>query len=212
LSNLDLLLSAGQFLVGNQPKKDSLTQYYDISQRTSRKLKDYCLGLLEEARSAVGTAGRISDLMPVLDAILAQQETVIMSKYCKVDLEPLSPSLLPEPIIEQVFQNLISNALRYGMGAENPVLHIAEEKDPLRGNTRWIVEDNGAGIPLERREAIFQGTANPEDQSQGQHLGLSLLRETLQSYGAKIWVEERNGGGARFVVDLGMQGENATSN
>lgn len=171
LSNLDLLLSAGQILVGNQPKKESLTQYYDMAQRTSRKLKDYCLGLLEEARSAVGTAGRMSDPMPVLEAILAQQETVIMSKYCKVDLEPLSPSLLPESNTEQVFQNLISNALRYGMGAENPVLRIAEEKDPLRGTTRWVVEDNGAGIPLERRETIFQGTANPKDQSQGQHLG-----------------------------------------
>ena len=37
-------------------------------------------------------------------------------------------------------------------------------------------------------------------------LGLKLLRETLKSYGAKIWVEDRVGGGARFVVDLGMQG------
>jgi signal transduction histidine kinase len=207
LSNLDLMLSAGKILVGKQPKKESLTQYYDIAQRTSRQLKDYCLGLLEEARSAVGTVSRVSEPMQVLEAILARQEIALLSKGCRVQLEPLAPSTLPESIVEQVFQNLISNALRYGMGAENPTLRIAEENDPLRGTTRWVVEDNGAGIPLERREGIFQGSAHQEDQSQGQHLGLSLLRDTLQSYGAKIWVEERRGGGTRFVVDLGMQGE-----
>ena len=207
LSNLDLMLSAGKILVGKQPKKESLTQYYDIAQRTSRQLKDYCLGLLEEARSTVGTVSRVSEPMQVAEAILARQEVPLLNKGCQVQLEPLAPSTLPESIVEQVFQNLISNALRYGMDAENPTLRIAEEQDSLGGTTRWIVEDNGTGIPLERREGIFQGSANPEDQSQGQHLGLGLLRDTLQSYGAKIWVEERKGGGARFVVDLGRQEE-----
>lgn len=207
LSNLDLMLSAGHVLVGKHAKKESLTQYYDIAQRTSRQLKDYCLGLLEEARSAVGTVGRMSDPMPVVEAVLARQEIALLSKGCSINLEPLSPTLLPPSIVEQVFQNLVSNAIRYGLDAPAPLLRIAEEQDRLRGTTRWVVEDNGKGVPSALHEAIFEKTPTEGLQSQGLGLGLKLLRETLKSYGAKIWVEDRVGGGARFVVDLGMQGE-----
>jgi signal transduction histidine kinase len=67
------------------------------------------------------------------------------------------------------------------------------------------VEDNGKRVPPALHEAIFEKTSTEELQSLGQGLGLKLLRETLKSYGAKIWVEDRVGGGARFVVDLGKR-------
>jgi len=207
LSNLDLILSAGKILVGNQPKKASLTQYYDMAQRTSRQLKDYCLGLLEEARNTVGTVGKISSPMPVVEEVLARQEIVLLNKGCKVQVEALAPTLLPISIVEQVFQNLVSNAIRYGLDAPEPLLRIAEEQDRLRGTTCWVVEDNGKGVPPALHEAIFEKTSTEEIQSQGLDLGLRLLRETLKSYGAKIRVEDRVGGGARFVVDLGMREE-----
>lgn len=204
LSNLDLMLTAGQVLVGKQAKKESLTQYYDIAQRTSRQLKDYCLGLLDETRRTVGTADRESNPMPIVEGVLARQEIALLQKGCKVNLEPLSPCPLPPSIVEQVFQNLISNALRYGLEAPEPRLRIAEEQDPLSRKTRWVVEDNGQGVPLALREAIFDKSANEDINSQGHNLGLNLLQETIKSYGAKIWVEERVGGGARFVVELEM--------
>lgn len=202
LSNLDLILTAGKILVGNQPKKEPLTQYYDIAQRTSQQLKAYCLGLLEEARSAVGPIGKMSNPMPIVQELLARQEIALLNKGCRVELSPLSPSLLPTSIVEQVFQNLISNAIRYSLDTPKPLLHIAEEKNPIRGTSYWIVEDNGPGIPPALREAIFDKTTTEGVASQGQNLGLGLLRETLKSYGAKIWVEGRVGGGARFVVEL----------
>jgi signal transduction histidine kinase len=202
LSNLDLILSTGNVLVGHQPKQENLSQYYSLSQRTSRQLKDYCLGLLEEARSAVGSVGRVSNPMPIVEAVLARQEIALLNKGCKVSLEPLSPTLLPPSITEQVFQNLISNALRYGLDAAEPCLRIAEEQAPLGGKLRWVVEDNGPGASPSLREAIFDKTSAEGIDSQGQNLGLGLLRETLKGYGAQIWVEETLGGGARFVVEL----------
>lgn len=203
LSSLDLILSTGNVLVGKRAPKESLIRYYEMTQLTSRRLKNYCLRLLEETHSITNKEACLNDPMPLVEEILAKHELFLQSKGCSVELEMLSPTPLPLCIVEQVFQNLISNALRYGMGASEPLLRIAEERSLVLHNIRWIVEDNGDGVNILDRELIFNKQGRGKVASQGQNLGLYLLRETLKNYGAKIWVEQRKAGGARFIIDFG---------
>lgn len=199
LSNLDLILSTGNVLVGDQPKKENLSQYYSLSQRTSRHLKDYCLGLLEEAlRMPEAETAALSDPMPVVHQILARFGPALRAANFQVALGELSPSVLSAALVEQIFQNLISNALRHAAVGPSPLLRIAEESDRL-GRQLWVVEDSGPGVPAGQRELIFSPQVKAEG-SEGQHVGLSLLRAGLREQGVDIWVEEREGGGARFVV------------
>jgi signal transduction histidine kinase len=199
LSNLDLILSTGNVLVGSQPQTENMVRYYKMTQQTSRQLKQYCLNLLEEASKEQKTSIQMTDTMSVIQSVLARYSPALRETGVQIRVEDLSPTLLSAALTEQVFQNLISNALRYGADSAMPMLRIAEEQDPL-GRTRWVVEDNGRSVKPEDRERIFQGT--PGTSAQGNGLGLSLLRPVLREQGADIWVEERKGGGARFVVAM----------
>jgi len=202
LSNLDLILSTGNVLVGARPNPQSLSQYYTMTQATSRQLKDYCLGLLADARSAQKAdlaPEEWTDPMPVLHRVLARFGHELRAAGVEVDLQELSSAPLPAVLMEQVFQNLVSNTLRHGATAQQARLVIREDKDQ-QGQVRWIIEDNGPGIAPERREMIFG--PGQEGSSAGQQVGLSLLRETLREQGADIRVETAAEGGARWIVAM----------
>lgn len=205
LSNLDLILSTGNVLVGSKPNANSLNQYYTMTQTTSRQLKDYCLGLLAEARSLPKedlAAEEWADPMPVLHRVLARFGPELRAARVEIDLQELSPAPLSAVLMEQVFQNLISNTIRYGATAHQPRLLIRENLD-RRGRIQWIIEDNGVGISPEQREDIF---APNRDRSSwngvGQHLGLSQVRASLRDQGGDIVVETGGAGGVRWVVNM----------
>ncbi|MBC6994260.1 HAMP domain-containing sensor histidine kinase [Neolewinella lacunae] len=198
LSNLNLLLSTGSVLVGSSPKTPNLIQYYDISRDIHRQLKNYCLGLLTEARRTPAQRKvPLTDPTPIAQKVLDRLGPALRDANFQVSLQPLSPCPLPPAIIEQVFQNLISNACRYAGHQPAPTLRIAEEKDPLN-HPCWVVEDNGPGISPALEDTIF--SAERQDHSQGQHLGLHLLRTTLYEYGASIHHVAPPEGGTRFIV------------
>lgn len=201
LSNLDLIVSTGNVLVGSKPKKEYLAQYFDVAQRTSRQLKDYCIRLLEEARhSQERLDSSYHNPMPVLKTVLDRFKPALDARHFKVEVSGLSPTHLHTALVEQVFQNLISNALHHAATAPEPLLRISETQD-AQGRTCWMVEDNGPGLSPEQREIIFQGVKYaPTQEKSNQGMGLSLTRAALRSAGVDIRVENREGGGARFMV------------
>jgi two-component system, sensor histidine kinase and response regulator len=201
LSNLDLILSSGNVLVSARAQPKRLEQYYDMTQRTSKQLKAYCIALLEEARQTHERAADVLPLqnpMPVLHTVLERYEPELKSNNFRVDVQPLSPVSLPLAQVEQLFQNLVSNAIRYAGTAAAPMLHISATTD-AQGRPCWVVEDTGPGMPEAQMATIFQGRQT-SGKGTGQGIGLSLLRQSLNEYGADIRVEERPGGGARFVI------------
>lgn len=201
LSNLNLIISAGNIWVGANPKKENLLRYHSMTNQAARRLREYCVGLLEEARRKNAALPQsATDPMPILKGVLESFWPALQATHFDIQTTRLSPVLLPAPIQEQVFRNLITNAISHAAAAPQPLLRIAEEQDDT-GGLYWVLEDNGPGIPAQRREAIFNTHTSPREGS-GQQMGLSLLRATLREYGADIRVEERLGCGARFVVAL----------
>jgi PAS domain S-box-containing protein len=101
--------------------------------------------------------------------------------------------------LEQVVDNLVSNATKYGLGC--PIRVFVEKVD---GMARLGVEDQGRGIPEEARDRIFrpyermaEAVAHP-----GLGIGLFITAEIVKAHGGSIRVEARPGGGSRFVVEL----------
>lgn len=201
LSSLNLILSANTALVGTQPRKENLIRYYEMSHRIARRMKDYCLSLLDEARQELpidSTIVQPVDPMPILQTVINSFEHPLQAAKVEVQLMPLSPGPLPAAIQEQLFQNLIANVIHHGTANRRPIMRIGEETGP-QGDIQWFVEDNGAGIAPQERKNIFQPVkANRGKERQG--IGLSLLRDSLRSYHFDILIEERIGGGTRFVI------------
>lgn len=103
--------------------------------------------------------------------------------------------------MERVLGNLIENADRYAGGV------VRIEVQRAGKQVRVLVEDAGPGVPVEERERIFErfargASARDRKNGEGTGLGLSLVAEHLHLHGGRVWVEDRPGGGARFVVEL----------
>ncbi len=103
--------------------------------------------------------------------------------------------------LERVLANLVDNADRYGGGVARVVV---EGEDGWAG---FAVEDAGPGVSPEERDRVFERffrgrAAGMRGAGEGSGLGLSLVQEHVGLHGGRVWVEDREGGGARFVVRL----------
>jgi len=106
--------------------------------------------------------------------------------------------------IAQVFQNLISNAIKY-RSADPPRIHITAERD----ETGWIisVRDNGIGIAPMYHDKVFgvfrrlHGTDYA-----GTGIGLAICKKIIEKHGGRIWVESEPGEGAAFKFSIPAKG------
>jgi signal transduction histidine kinase len=100
--------------------------------------------------------------------------------------------------VEQIVQNLLSNALKFGAG--RPVKISVE---PSSFGARLVVRDKGVGIHAADLERIFRCNVRaPADRSGGLGLGLWLVRALAEAHGGRVTVQSRPGQGATFTVML----------
>jgi signal transduction histidine kinase len=105
----------------------------------------------------------------------------------------------------QIFQNLISNSLKYRRADIPPRIHVsARILDDL---VEFAVQDNGIGIRMEHRERVFQLFQRLNgDRYPGIGLGLSLCARLVQGSGGRIWVDTAPEGGSIFYFTLPAAG------
>jgi signal transduction histidine kinase len=101
----------------------------------------------------------------------------------------------------RILANLIDNAAQHGGGMWRVEVTTAP------GEVLIAVEDRGPGIPVTERQRIFErfarnSAADRRISSDGAGLGLSLVAQHVSALRGRVWIEERRGGGARFVVAL----------
>ena len=104
--------------------------------------------------------------------------------------------------LEQVFVNLIDNAVKYGKANGR----VAVKGRTVNGHVELCVTDDGPGIPAEARERVFErfyrlDKARARDAG-GTGLGLAIVKHIIQSHGGKVWVESAAGRGAQFYFTL----------
>jgi signal transduction histidine kinase len=97
----------------------------------------------------------------------------------------------------QVITNLVRNAELHGGG----LVRVAVE--PYATGVRIFVDDAGPGVAADRRERIFERFArSPGSATDGAGLGLAIVARHIRLHQGQVWVEDRPGGGARFVIEL----------
>ncbi len=102
----------------------------------------------------------------------------------------------------QMLANLLDNALKYGPEGQT----VRVEARAGDGRVRIAVEDQGPGIPSRERERIWEPyhrlQRDVDRRETGSGIGLSLVQGLARAAGGRAWVEEAEGGGARFLVEL----------
>jgi signal transduction histidine kinase len=117
------------------------------------------------------------------------------------------PSVLGDEFqLIQLFQNLLSNALKFNTAPEPQILVEA-----LGSKAEWVLRfsDNGIGIPPEHFERIFLifQRLHTVDKYPGAGIGLALCKKIAENHGGRIWVESSPGAGSVFFVALPAQQE-----
>jgi signal transduction histidine kinase len=112
--------------------------------------------------------------------------------------DPQAIGLVDPLRVEQVLNNLIDNALKYGHGGEVEVYDARLDAAAVQ----IAVRDHGPGIPPDKRGSIFERyyRAHADPQVAGLGLGLYICREIVELHGGRIWAEFPADGGARIVL------------
>lgn len=100
--------------------------------------------------------------------------------------------------LEQIFRNLISNAIKHHDKGEGTIFVKSSKQ---RGFYQFEVADDGAGIPPQHAElafAMFQ-TLRPRDEVEGSGMGLAIVKKTVESFGGTIELVDNKPRGARFI-------------
>ncbi len=156
------------------------------------------------AYSRVSTHGneRVpTDCNAVLDHVLANLQIAIRDSQASVTHEPLPTVQGDGAQLEQLFQNLVANAIKFH-GDQPPEVHIAARRE----GREWVfsVRDNGIGIDpkyFERIFVLFQRLHTREEYP-GTGIGLAVAKRVVERHGGRMWVESEPGQGATFFFAL----------
>ncbi len=174
---------------GNQLKKEDASFLENIvaaSSRMSALIQDL-LAYTKATKYAEGQPASV-DAEKVLAGVLEYLKGLLEETGATVTSAPLPAIHIHESRLAQLFQNLISNAVKY-RGKEAPRVHIsADERD---GRCVFSVSDNGIGIESQYAEQIFGlfKRLHARDQYPGSGIGLAICQRIVEQYGGRIWLE-----------------------
>lgn len=158
--------------------------------------------LLELSR--VETRGK--DLAPtdcneVLEEVLLNLEITIRDRKAQVEVEELPTLPADRGQLVQLFQNLISNGLKF---CDQDVPRVRVTARRMEDTWRFEVHDNGLGIEAEYQERIFKIFQRLHDREAyaGSGMGLAICKKIVERHGGEIGVESKFGEGATFWFTL----------
>jgi PAS domain S-box-containing protein len=186
--------------------KDALdekkTEYMNFIVDGATRMQILINGLLEYSR--IDTRGKPPEKtysQKSLDEALLGLQTSIKESGAKITFETL-PTVHIDPVqLTQLFQNLISNAIKF-RGDLPLEIHISA----IRPNKVWqfAVKDNGIGIEQQYADRIFMifQRLHTRKKYPGTGIGLSLCKKIIERHGGKIWVESEPGKGSTFYFTV----------
>lgn len=140
------------------------------------------------------------DINEILDEVLSNLEYEIKNEDIKVDIDELPNCMGDESQINQVFSNLVSNAIKYLEPKRDGEIRISGYKD--KKYSYYTIEDNGIGISKQQQKKIFNLFHQGNSKKSGIGLGLNIVKQILAKHEGDIEVQSKKGIGTTFIVAL----------
>lgn len=182
---------------------DKGKEYIHYAVDGAHRMRNLILDLLEYSR--VGKFDQTIetiDLNALIEEVTNYHEAFIKENNAVVKWSNLPAIKNRKTPIQLVFQNLISNALKYHSPSEPPEIEITHQD--LGDHWLFLVKDNGIGIdPMfsEKIFIIFQRLHAKHEYS-GTGIGLAICKKIIEAQGGKIWVESEEGQGSTFCFTV----------
>ena len=178
-------------------------RYVDIAVDGAKRMQALIRDLIAYARlDSDGTPHEATDCKKILETVLTDLCVAIEETGAQVTSEFLPIVVANSIQMRVLFQNLISNAIKFRRPDENPRIRVFAEthdKDWLFG-----VQDNGMGIDAIDQERIFRIFQRLHERSRypGTGIGLSICQKIVERHDGKIWAESQPGKGSTFFFTL----------
>lgn len=148
------------------------------------------------------------DLNELLKEVLSDMEVTVEKTHAKIDSQNLPVIKADSTQMRQLFQNLISNGIKFRRDDVNPVVKIysANMKTPQSPEKEYVniyFEDNGTGFDEKYSEKIFNIFQRLEGKKyEGSGIGLAVCKKIALRHGGNISVQSKIGKGTTFIVSL----------
>jgi PAS domain S-box-containing protein len=178
--------------------EDESKEYLNQAKQGVVRMKSLVQGLLEFSRvNRKQTELKDVDCNEALDQALSDLSQAIGQSKAVIEKSEF-PHLVGNPTqLRQLFQNFISNSIKFCTQSEPHIQLQVEEKGE---EYLFSVKDNGIGIPAKHFERIFVmfQRLHPRDKYEGTGIGLALCKKIVENHGGKIWLESEPEKGTTF--------------
>ncbi|MCE7072386.1 response regulator [Dyadobacter sp. CY327] len=206
-----------KYLNENAEAVSYLNRSISSSARMSRLISD----LLDYSRLSVKARFQPTDLNSLLDDLLSDFDEIILNKKAEIRISKLPIIDTIPSQIRQVFQNLISNALKFSKEGIPPVINVTstiiadkhvDADEHYEGQyCKIVIEDNGIGFDekfLDRIFVIFQ-RLNNMNSYEGTGIGLAIAKKIMDKHNGVISARSAENRGAQFILILPLVQEQA---
>lgn len=205
---LTSVVFASDILAAGSLKPERVPRYLEVIRESAEDGLGYIRRYLEtqaSARHATGGGDARVALATVVEWIVGRYGLQFEDSGCALRVGGMVPAVvaMDELVLRQVAGNLISNAIKYAPGSDVDL----DAKRGAPGYWRLSVSDRGPGVPKARQRELFApftrlADEDPARAGSSSGLGLSLARQIVSNAGGQLWYEDREGGGACFVIEL----------
>ena len=178
--------------------------YINFAVDGAKRMRQIILDILEFSRINTNHEGKYEyvDLKSIINDISLLQGKLIKEKKAKIIFEELPKVHAIRHYIVQLFQNIISNALKYSK--EDIPLQIFITSAEFDDYYQIAITDNGIGIEEEYYEKIFIifQRLHGKEKYDGNGMGLAIVKKIVDKLNGKIWVESQIGVGSTFYINI----------
>ncbi|MGZ7043095.1 MAG: sensor histidine kinase [Methanobacterium sp.] len=139
-----------------------------------------------------------------MDNVLSNLKSSIEENKAEITHDKLPTVTADKSQLNQVFQNLIGNAIKFKKPDEPPKIHISARKYEGKGEYLFSVIDNGIGMEPQYAERIFVifQQLHTMAEYKGTGIGLSIAKRIIERHRGRIWVESELGEGSTFYFTI----------
>ena len=180
-------------------------EFMDYIVEAAVRMKEQIEGLLEYSRVATkGKEFQPANLNEILNQTIQTLHTSIEESNAKINVDELPTVIGDANQLQRIFQNLISNAIKFRKQEEPLKINIYANKNIYSNEYVFSIEDNGIGIEEQYSERIFTifQRLHTREEYKGTGIGLSIVKRIIERHGGRVWVESEPGIGSTFYFAL----------
>jgi signal transduction histidine kinase len=186
-------------------------------QKAAERMQNLITDILTFSKIAVDRAAFVeTNMNTLIEEILVDIDEEVKFKNAKITIEPLPVLSVNPGLIKPLFQNLISNSLKYSRKDVQPIIKITQETNALLNGSngtardkycKILIHDNGIGFDQKYAEEIFGmfKRLHHNSEFQGTGIGLALCKKIVEQHKGYISARSKINEGSTFIISLPLQ-------